>query len=68
MWEERVSDQYKKDTKIDSEIYFRNYVRNRLKIEQSYCEPTIFNDRWCVNNVFGVQRKDYRAYISAFRF
>ena len=50
-WKERVSYQYSKDTKIDSEIYFRSYVRNRLKIEQSYLDITVFNDKWCVNNV-----------------
>ena len=60
-WKERVSYQYSKDTKIDSEIYFRSYVRNRLKIEQSYLDSlkieqsyldiTVFNDKWCVNNV-----------------
>ena len=50
-WKERVSYQYSKDTKINSETYFRSYVRNRLKIEQSYLDINVFNDRWCVNKV-----------------
>ena len=32
-WKERVSYQFKKDEKINCLFYFKNYVRNRLRME-----------------------------------
>jgi hypothetical protein len=33
-WKERVSHQVRKDEKINSLVYFKNYVRKRLETEQ----------------------------------
>ena len=50
-WKERVSHQYRKDEKINSLVYFKNYVRNRLETEQCIMDTENFESKWCINNV-----------------
>jgi hypothetical protein len=41
-WKDRVSHQFKKDEKINSLMYFKNYVRNRLETEQCIKRKCVF--------------------------
>ena len=50
-WKERVSHQFRKDEKINSLVYFKNYVRNRLETEQCIMDTENFESKWCINNV-----------------
>lgn len=50
-WKERVSYQYKKDEKINCLVYFKNYVRLRLEMEQCSLGIDDFAAKWAVNNV-----------------
>jgi hypothetical protein len=50
-WKQRVSYQFKKDEKIDCELYFTNYVRTRLKMEQYILSIEQFEVKWCVRSV-----------------
>jgi hypothetical protein len=50
-WKERVSHQFKKDEKINSLMYLKNYVRNRLETEQCIMDTENFESKWCINNV-----------------
>ena len=41
-WKERVSHQFKMDEKINSLMYFENYMRNRLETEQCIMDTENF--------------------------
>jgi uncharacterized protein YbgA (DUF1722 family) len=46
-----VSHQFKKDEKINSLMYFKNYVRSRLETEQCIMDEENVESKWCINNV-----------------
>ena len=50
-WKERVSYQFKKDEKINCLFYFKNYVRNRLRMEQCFLTLEQFECKWCIKSV-----------------
>ena len=37
--------------KIDCQVYFRNYLRNRLEMEQYILSVEQFESKWCVKSV-----------------
>ena len=58
-WKERVSYQYKKDQKISSVDFFKNYVRVRLEAEQTLLTIDDFTSKWAVNNVLACVKNEH---------
>ena len=44
-WKERVSYQFKKDEKLNCLLYFKNYIRMRLRIEQTMMDLDSFKSK-----------------------
>ena len=56
MW--GVSYQFKKDEKINCLFYFKNYVRNRLRMEQCMLTLEQFECKWCIKSVLACVMAD----------
>ncbi len=57
-WKERVSYQFKRNKKIKCLFYFKNYVRNHLKMKQCILTLEQFECKWYIKSVLACVSAD----------